>query len=237
TFVRELMVLEVLEQHKSVITVLETHASLLLDSMGQNIAIEVETLRLLQYRLQKTEDLISFFKESSAALYLAEFNKDAFTNRTVNGMPQPQSPASSPNTAQSPRPARAAEPTVDASGLFSVDTNPTPLERLYQSRTTGREALGQESKRKASDLDIPLETLDFLDHQHNNKRTRNRGDDDIDIPEVDDSFEREVEARLKSKEERKRSQDNKKRKRESDTSPTTTPANVKGAKTKRQRRQ
>lgn len=148
---------------------------------------------------------------------------------------EPQSSDSSSHTTQTPLPASSSEPTVDASGLFSVDTNPTPLERLYQPRTTTKEALGQNTKRKSSDLDIPLATLDFTDHQHNYKRVRSQEQSDITVPEVDDSFEREVEAKLKLKEERKRAQDNKKRKRDSDTS--ATPANGKGPRTKRQRLQ
>jgi len=63
-----LTVLKVIEQHISVITVLETHASLILDSLNQPIPIETSTQQLLKSRLQKTEDLINFLKESAAAL-------------------------------------------------------------------------------------------------------------------------------------------------------------------------
>lgn len=63
-----LTVLKILGQHISIVTLLETHASLLLDSMSQSFADENSTRQLLQTRLGKTEDLISFFKESAAEL-------------------------------------------------------------------------------------------------------------------------------------------------------------------------
>lgn len=59
---------KILDQHISIVTLLESHAALLVDSMPQHSTGEGSAQRLLETRLQKTEALISFFKESAAAL-------------------------------------------------------------------------------------------------------------------------------------------------------------------------
>lgn len=109
------------------------------------------------------------------------------------------------------------EPTIDPSGLFSVDTNPTPVEELIRSRPirAGRNN-DRSQKRKLGQTDgVALEEYSS-ESEHSHKK--HRGKDPIQIPEADDSFEKGVEARLKAKQERKAAKSNKKRKRQSDSS-------------------
>lgn len=153
--------------------------------------------------------------------------KEDIWNKTQTGQPQSSAPISDPPKTSQPE--SASEPTLDASGLFSVDTNPTPVEQLFQSHKAEQPS-SRGSKRKISDLEAPFEAIGLSDQQHTPKKSRSHGQT---IPEADDSFERGVEAKLRAKAERKKARENKKRKRASDAS--STRVNVKGPKNKKQK--
>ena len=55
---------QILDQHQSLIAQLETHASILLVSMQEQFAKNNIAKELILARLVRTEDLITFFKES-----------------------------------------------------------------------------------------------------------------------------------------------------------------------------
>lgn len=106
---------------------------------------------------------------------------------------------------------------MDPSGLFSVDTNPTPVADLYHPTKHVNGSSRKQTKRKIEESDITEVASDELSgNEHSRKKYRDK--DHIHIPEVDESFEKGVEARLRAKEERKAAKENKKRKRHSDSS-------------------
>lgn len=92
-----------------------------------------------------------------------------------------------------------AEPTVDPSGLFSVDPNPSDINHLLQEKST--------PKRK-------LAGFDPQSGEHS-ARKRPRPSDQDQAAEDDDSFVRGVEARVRAKEDRRKARSDKKRKRRS----------------------
>ncbi|KAK5046050.1 hypothetical protein LTR84_008507 [Exophiala bonariae] len=214
---------DILDQHVSIVTLLEAHASLLVDSMSQHVTGESSAQKLLETRLEKTEGLILFFRESASAL-------GEISNATANGQSQSSAPITEPPT--NLHPSTAPEPTVDASGLFSVDTNPTPFEHLYQPKNDEQPSRSG-LKRKIADLEAPFEAIGLSDQQHTPKKQRSHVQPNRVVQDADDFFDRGVEAKLKAKAERKKARENKKRKRGSDTS--SSRVTVKGPKNKKQK--
>jgi hypothetical protein len=112
-----------------------------------------------------------------------------------------------------------SDPFIDPSGLFTVDTNPTPVDQLVG---------GNNFKRKSVDHESHGEDVDRNDSRRKRARPSVQNND----TEADDSFVRGVEARVRAKEERKKAKSEKKRKRQSDASIS---AGSKGPKNKKQK--
>lgn len=71
THLRMLLTLsKILDQHTPLVTLLETHASLLVDTISQQDAAQstARTWIVLTTRLKQTEELILFLKETACAL-------------------------------------------------------------------------------------------------------------------------------------------------------------------------
>jgi len=123
-------------------------------------------------------------------------NREEVILRTSND-PSSKVPDSHPQT--------AAEPTVDPSGLFSVDPNPSDINHLLQKNST--------PKRKMDSFGP--ETIGANGGGQDGPPHKKPRSSDHAEPENDDSFLRGVEARVRAKEDRKKARSDKKRKRQS----------------------
>ncbi|KAK4938929.1 hypothetical protein LTR10_020677 [Elasticomyces elasticus] len=182
------------EQHDSIVSLLDSHASLLVE-MRHHCADGTAARDLIQSRLLNAENLIATFKSSTESLREVT-NREEVILKTSSD-PSSRVPESLPHA--------PAEPTVDPSGLFSVDPNPSDINHLLQKKTT--------PKRKLDDFGS--ETIGANGGEQDgpsHKRPRSR---DHAQPENDDSFVRGVEARVRAKEDRKKARSDKKRKRQS----------------------
>ena len=94
-------------------------------------------------------------------------------------------------------------PTVDSSGLFSIDANPSIVSDLLKGKTT--------PKRK-------MQNDGTTELEHERKKPKPNGQPQQESSEEEDSFVRGVEARVQAKANRKKERTDKKRKRQSDGS-------------------
>lgn len=124
-----------------------------------------------------------------------------------------------------------APPIEDPSGLFSIDSNPTPIEELLKPNGTDNEVgkskkKGRDKRRRSSqDIQAPTQPSPVQSDESSVKRkkTKHDKDDNQSIPGKEDeehaeAFEQKVALRIKEKDEEKKKKANKKRKRESDSS-------------------
>ncbi|KAI1615122.1 hypothetical protein EDD37DRAFT_649878 [Exophiala viscosa] len=181
-------------QHDSIVSLLDSHASLLVE-MCKHCADGTAARDMIQSRLLHTETLIATFKSSTESLREVT-NREEVILKTSDG-PSSKVTESLP---QSP-----AEPTVDPSGLFSVDPNPSDINHLLQKNAT--------PKRKTGGSGSEFVGVNGGEQEGPpHKRPRSN---DPPQPENDDSFLRGVEARVRAKEDRKKARSDKKRKRQS----------------------
>ncbi|KAJ9639130.1 hypothetical protein H2204_004038 [Knufia peltigerae] len=174
-------------QHDSIVSLLDNHATVLIE-LRDHCAGSDAALEALKARLISTETLIAGFKSSSEALRSIT-NQDDFESTD---------PASRRNI-----PLRTATPTVDSSGLFSFDANPSIVGDLLKEKST--------PKRK-------LQTDGTIEPEHERKKSKSNGQLQPESSEEEDSFVRGVEARVQAKATRKKESTEKKRKRQSDGS-------------------
>ncbi|KIW82006.1 hypothetical protein Z517_05032 [Fonsecaea pedrosoi CBS 271.37] len=216
-------------QHNSLLALLDAHASLLAE-MRKFCLDNSATMNLVQERLNTTESLIATFKLSTESLTEVTKREEQVTEDAkvpepeILDIPIPTSTAGQ----KAPTP---AEPLLDPSGFFAVDTNPTPIEQLYKEKPIVAVKARNGPKRKVSGEQIQPATTS------ENERMRKRpkhGEDQRDNPvqeEEDDSFLKRVEARSRAKEERKKAKTDKKRKRQSGDST----GSIKGPRTKKRK--
>lgn len=109
----------------------------------------------------------------------------------------------------------SSTPVLDPSGLFTIDSNPTPPDQLFGAKHTGIYDNNPtvNGKRKAPTADEHFPESDFVHLNELPIHKRPRGD--TRTGDEDDSFLREVEAQHKAKEEKRQNKTNKKRKRDS----------------------
>jgi len=191
-----------LDQHQSIVSLLNTHASLLV-GLRKHSDASSHTLDLIQTRLYDIEAFVATLQQSNELL---REKTNPHGVGSVPGLPLP-----TPNV--------PSEPFIDPSGLFTVDTNPTPLDQLVRLNNSKRKSLDHESRGDNIDGDEA-------------RRKRARPSDQNKDSEADDSFERGVEARVRAREDRMKAKHKKKRKRPSDASIS---AGSKGPKDKKQK--
>lgn len=207
-------------------TLLDTHASLLVE-MRKYCADSDSALGLVKTRLVTTENLIATFKQSTESLVCSSIppqphlklnwiwqrdvtNREEVISKAAS-LPIPVGP--------SPKPHVPAEPALDPSGLFSVDANPTPVERLAQKKPSIEAQMSQNQKRKYSEPEPQSNDANVASGSEPKRRKASPSDGrPVPAPEEEDSFVRRVEARTRAKEERRRTKMEKKRKRQSDSS-------------------
>ncbi|KIX00075.1 uncharacterized protein Z518_05132 [Rhinocladiella mackenziei CBS 650.93] len=212
------------DQHKSIVSLLDTHASLLAE-MCQSCADISPAQELVQARLAHTESLIATFKESTESVREATKREEIIFEAT----------SSPPHNVPPPRPHVPATPALDPSGLFTVDTNPTPIEQLFRDNSKSGDKSKNQSKRKGDEPQVQLSYVNGASHDSPKKKKKKLKPSDQGPEQdsgADDSFLRGVEARLQAKEERKKAKQDKKRKRQSDSSISN---GVKGPKNKKRK--
>ncbi|EHY59309.1 hypothetical protein ABEF95_015286 [Exophiala dermatitidis] len=217
------------DQHQSLVSLLDTHASLLAE-MRKHCA-DSAAVKLVETRLVTTENLIATFRESTESLREVSKQQEAVPKKADNFNP------TMPYPVPAPQPHIPTEPIVDPSGLFTVDTNPTPLDQLFQNKsnpTSANKAKKQGKKRKASDSGHgPTAGDGGSENTPESKKLRSSaGQEHQEAAGEDDSFVRGVEERARAKEERRKARADKKRKRQSDGS---TNSSSKGPKNKKQK--
>ncbi|KIW34241.1 uncharacterized protein PV07_01034 [Cladophialophora immunda] len=217
-----------LDQHNSLLTLLDSHASLLAE-MRKFCLDNSATMSLVQERLNTTESLIATFKLSTESLTDITKREEQVTKENAKG-PEPETfNVPIPVTASKPKSNLAAEPLLDPSGFFAVDTNPTPIEQLYKKPIIAVKAKDG-PKRKASGEQPPPNLVS--DSERMRKKPKQGHEREETVPqEEDDSFLKKVEARSRAKEERKKARSDKKRKRQSGDST----GSAKGPKNKKQK--
>jgi len=183
------------QQHDSIVSLLDSHASLLVQ-LREHCAGSTTVLDAIQARLLSTETLIAGFRSSAESLRSIT-NQEDFESTDSVSRPQP-------------KPSISTERTTDPSGLFTFDTTPTVVSDLLKENTTPKR------KMNAQGHDAHGTTEDQREH----KRPRLNGHDEQAVSEEDDSFVRGVEARVQAKANRKKERFDKKRKRQSDGSMT-----------------
>ncbi|KIV93637.1 hypothetical protein PV10_04835 [Exophiala mesophila] len=212
---------EIVSSFDTTLEKLEAHRTLLQSLVPSQISRNDLAVEQIQKQLEHTLQIIVIFKQS-----IPTNSKPA--TRPVASPAPPKSPEpTEEHQAEISRgeddkettstPHIPAEPTIDPSGLFSVDTNPTPIEELIRAKPVhaGKQHNDRGHKRKISQTEgAALEEYNSSEHTPK----KNRGKDSTHIPEADDSFEKGVAARLKAKQDRKIAKSNKKRKRQSDSS-------------------
>ncbi|EXJ84819.1 hypothetical protein A1O3_05492 [Capronia epimyces CBS 606.96] len=211
-----------LAQHQSLVSSLDTHASLLAQ-MRKHCIDGGPVVGLIETRLITTENMIATFKESTDSLREVVRQEEAPPKATSYSIP----------IVAAPEPHVSNPPVIDPSGLFTVDTNPTPLEHLFRDKTTNGDESKKHAKRKASDLENHAQVRNSgSGHAPQSKKARSNHQQSEEAVGEDDSFIRGVEARSRAKEERRKARTEKKRKRQSDGS---TNSVNKGPKNKKQK--
>ncbi|OAP65762.1 hypothetical protein AYL99_01734 [Fonsecaea erecta] len=201
-----------LEQHNSLVTLLDSHASLLAE-MRKFCLENSATLGLVQDRLKNTESLIATFKLSAESLTDITNREEQVVKEDVEA-PEPETfNVPIPTAVPKPKSHLSTEPLLDPSGFFAVDTNPTPIEQLYKEKpAVAIRANGP--KRKASGEQTQPNIVSENEHMRKKPRQGHKREEPT-PQEEDDSFLKRVEARSRAKEERKKAKSDKKRKRQS----------------------
>ncbi|KIW97912.1 uncharacterized protein Z519_01496 [Cladophialophora bantiana CBS 173.52] len=218
-----------LHQHNSLLILLDSHASLLAE-MRKFCVDSSATLDLVQTRLLTTESLIATFKLSTESL--AEITKREEQNIKEDARaPEAQLPTvPMPATTAKSNAHLATEPLLDPSGLFTVDTNPTPIDQLYKEKPVTAVKAKDRPKRKASGQQ-PDSGIVSQNEPLPKRSKKGHEQEGLAPKEEDDSFLKRVEARSRAKEERKKARLDKKRKRQSGDST----GSAKGPKKKKQK--
>lgn len=128
------------DQHKSLVSLLDNHASLLVE-MRSFCLDSGPAQDLVQIRLNTTETLIATFKQSIELLTEAAKREEPLTPDEPTQIPIPERnspivPIPIVGSQKKPVPAKLE---ADPSGLFTIDTNPTPIEQLYKEKPFQRE--------------------------------------------------------------------------------------------------
>ncbi|KIY01661.1 uncharacterized protein Z520_01798 [Fonsecaea multimorphosa CBS 102226] len=202
-----------LDQHNSLLTLLDSHASLLAE-MRKFCLDNSQTLGLLQDRLNATENLIATFKLSAESLTDITKREEQVPKEDAK-VPEPEIlNVPIPVAVPKPKPQLPAEPILDPSGFFAVDTNPTPIEQLYKQKPTVAVKAKDGPKRKASGEQLDPNSVSENEPVRKKPKQSHKREAPV-IQEEDDSFVKRVEARSRAKEERKKARLDKKRKRQS----------------------
>lgn len=209
---------------------LDTHASLLAE-MRKHCADGSPAGGLIETRLVTTENLIATFRESTEAL-VGTFPFPPPLRLSTTGLIQRRQRevvrqeelipdvASHPiPSVPAPKPHVPTEPIVDPSGLFTVDTNPTPVDHLLRHQAAAGDKSKKHAKRKAGDVEARAQGAKAgSGNVIQPKKAKPNHQQPEETVGEDDSFVRGVEARSQAKEDRRKARTEKKRKRQSDGS-------------------
>jgi hypothetical protein len=223
------------------VTLLDEHASLLA-GMGKACENNGELHDLVYARLNTTESLLATFKQSTESLQEVTKREEPVRNGD-SATPQETAQEVPIRVIKVPKSQKAKKPEMDPSGLFSIDTNPTPVDQLYKENSRSRMQSGTmpaklPPKRKAEEA-LPRMVLTTNKNSTPKKAktvhveaeqspsagpppptVEDDGGDEEQPPadkgdDEDDDFVKRVEARTRARDLKKKQKENKKRKRES----------------------
>ncbi|KIW64029.1 hypothetical protein PV04_08990 [Phialophora macrospora] len=224
-----------LNQHASIVSLLDTHASLLVE-MRKLCDDNSATRALILGRLNITEKSIATFKESAESLQEVTKREEQVVREDAKA-PATEVPIVPIRLTKKPKSQKPVKAVADPSGLFTIDPNPTPIEQLYKEKISKTKptdpSKANENTKRRVEADHPPRaepetgeepTRKKPKKHHERKAPLRPTDEDRPVDNVqqpdgdDDDFVKAVEARTKAKEEKKKAKANKKRKRQSEDS-------------------
>ncbi|EXJ55509.1 hypothetical protein A1O7_08437 [Cladophialophora yegresii CBS 114405] len=224
-----------LDQHNSIVSLLDTHASLLVE-MRKLCDDKSATRSLILGRLNVTEKSIATFKQSTESLQEVMKREEQVVGEESKA-PETEVPTIPIRPTKKPTSQKSVKAVPDPSGFFTIDPNPTPIEQLYKQKP-GKEkpaglAKAKENPKRKVEADRPPRAEQANEEEPKRKRSKKDHERKVTPPppaedekaegvqepdDDDDDFVKAVEARAKAREEKKRAKANKKRKRQSDDS-------------------
>ncbi|OCT44740.1 hypothetical protein CLCR_06122 [Cladophialophora carrionii] len=218
-----------LDQHNSIVALLDTHASLLVE-MRKLCGDKSATRSLILGRLNITEKSIATFKQSTESLQEVTKREEQVIMEDSKA-PETEAPTIPIRPTKKPKSQKSVNAVPDPSGFFTIDPNPTPIEQLYKEKS-GKDKTKENPKRKI-EADRPLRAEQGTAEEPERKRPKKNHERNVKTPPTaedeqvedmqeadgdDDDFVKAVEARAKAREEKKMAKANKKRKRQSEES-------------------